>query len=189
MTRTLIGGVGYSQLTDHSFGPLFIARFQDAGWPDGVVVEDLFYGPLFIMHSLDEREPFDRMIFIGAVRRETTPGEIRLYRWNHELPDIEEVKARVVEAATGVTSLENLLVVGTYFKKFPSNVIVIEVEPEIEECGEHLSPALEPASQKVLELVRRILAGENEPLRAYDYIIADPSERPTGWIVRPAGEL
>ena len=189
MTRTLIGGVGYSQLTDLSFGPLFVAKFQSVEWPEGVVVEDLFYGPLFIMHYLDEREPFDRMVFIGAVRRETTPGEIRRYRWNHQLPDIEEVKARVVEAATGVTSLENLLVVGTYFKKLPSDVIVIEVEPDIEECGEHLSPAVQPAPQKVLELVQRILAGANEPLQQYDYIIADPSERPTGWIVRPAGEL
>lgn len=188
MKRTLIGGVGYSNLADLSFGVIFIERTIGLEWPEGVVIEDLSYGPVFIMHSLDEREPFERVILVGAVRRDTTAGEVRVYRWNHVLPDIDEVKARVVEAATGVISLENLLVVTTYFKKLPADVFVIEVEPESDECSEQLTATVEPASGRVLEIVQALLSGAETPDRAYDYIIADASDRPTGWIVRPAGE-
>ena len=188
MTRTLIGGVGYSNLTDLSFGPLLIAKAEGVAWPEGVVLEDLSYGPLFIMHSIDEREPFDRAIFVGAVRRDTSPGEIRRYRWNHVLPDNDEVQARVIEAATGVISLENLLVVTTFFKKLPADVVVIEVEPDIDECGQELSAMLEPAVQRVLDALHKIVSEDSETLQAYDYIIADASQRPSGWIVRPAGE-
>jgi hypothetical protein len=54
------------------------------------------------MHSLDERSPYDRIIFIGEVHRNRQPGGVYCYRWGHQLTDPEEVQARVVEALIGV---------------------------------------------------------------------------------------
>lgn len=183
--RTLIGGVGYGNLSDLSFGPLLIERLLPMTWPDDVELEDLSYGPLFIMHALDERAPFERMIFVGAVRRETTPGEIRSYRWTHALPDDDEVQARVIEAGTGVISMENLLVVTSFFKKLPGEVIVIEVEPENDDCGQNLTAPVEAAVPRVIEALQAIVTDAAGPLQAYDYIIPDANDRPRGWTVRP----
>jgi len=55
-----------------------------------------------VMHSLDERSPYDRIIFIGEVHRNRQPGGVYCYRWGHQLTDPEEVQARVVEALIGV---------------------------------------------------------------------------------------
>lgn len=184
--RTLIGGIGYGNLSDLSFGPLLIERLEKQSWPDGVEVEDLSYGPVFIMHSLDEREPFDRMILIAAVARGGEPGEIRQYRWTSQLPHRDEVQARVVEAVTGVISLENLLVVTSWFGKLAPDVVVIEVEPLHEEFGQTLSEELESALDSVTVEVQRLLTRSEIELPRYDYIIADEDDRPRGWVVRPA---
>lgn len=183
--RTLIGGVGYGNLGDLSFGPLLMDRLKVLQWPEDVELEDLSYGPLFIMHAIDERVAFARMIFIGAVRRDTTPGEIRLYRWTHALPDDDEVQARVIEAGTGVVSMENLLVVTSYFKKLPDDVVVIEIEPHSDEVGQELTPQLATAVPAVIEVLQKIVHGSGGPLEAYDYIIPDANDRPRGWTVRP----
>ncbi len=132
--------------------------------PLGVEVEDLSYGPVAIMHSLDERQPFDRMILIAGMARGSTPGEIRRYRWAGELPDREEVQARVVEAATGVISLENFLVVATWFGKLPPDVVVVEIEPEREECGDALSACIEATIPAVIAEIERVIERERARL-------------------------
>jgi Ni,Fe-hydrogenase maturation factor len=43
--RILIAGLGYRNLRDMSFGPVLMDRLAQDGWPHGVEVEDLIYGP------------------------------------------------------------------------------------------------------------------------------------------------
>jgi hypothetical protein len=126
--KILIAGVGYRNLCDMSLGPVLVDRWGQDAWPHGVEVEDLSYGPIGVMHSLDERGPYERIIFIAGVRRNRQPGGVYVYRWGHQLPPAEEVQARVAEAATGVISLDNLLIIATYFGKLPRDVVVIDVE-------------------------------------------------------------
>jgi len=126
--KILIAGVGYRNLRDLSLGPVLTDRLSRDAWPQGVEVEDLSYGPIGVMHNLDERDPYDRIIFVAGVRRDRQPGRVHCYRWEHQLPDREEVQARVAEAVTGVISLDNLLIIATYFGKLPRDVMVIEVE-------------------------------------------------------------
>ena len=141
--RILIGGVGYRNLRDMSVGPLLSDRLQRLCWPEGLEIEDLSYGPIGIMHNLDDREPYNRLILIAGVKRDREPGCIYSYRWNHQLPDPEEIQARVSEAVTGVICLDNLLIICSYFKKLPREVSVIEVEAIDENWGEELTPAIE----------------------------------------------
>lgn len=154
--RTLVAGVGYHNLRDHSFGPVLIERLQREGWPAGVEFEDLSYGPIGVMHNLDERPPYDRMILMGGVARGRPAGAVHSYRWDGRLPSEDEIQARVAEAVTGVISLDNLLIIGTYFRKLAPEVFVIEVEPAGEGWGEGLTGVVESAVPAVVSEIRRL---------------------------------
>lgn len=153
--RVLIAGVGYTHLRDYSIGPLLTAELKKASWPPGVEVEDLSYGPIGVLHSLDERPRYDKMIFVTAVSRQRASGGVYRYKWNHQLPEADEVQARVAEAVTGVISLENLLIIATYFNKLADDVVVIEVEPADEGWGEGLTPEVEAAIPIVVEKIHQ----------------------------------
>jgi hydrogenase maturation protease len=158
--RTLIGGVGYSYLRDGSFGPLVAADLGRESWPDGVLVEDLSYGPIAVMQRLqDARPPFDRLVLVAAVRRGRAPGMVTAYRWDGRLPEPDEIQARVAEAVTGVISLDNVLAVVGFFNALPDEVSVLEVEPLDEGWGEGLSDPLQAVRQHVMETVREMATG------------------------------
>jgi len=162
--RTLIGGVGYSYLRDGSLGPLVVAELAREAWPDGVLVEDLSYGPIAVMQRLqDAVPPFDRLVLVAAVRRGQAPGTVTRYRWDHRLPDAVEIQARVAEAVTGVISLDNLLVVAGFFKALPPDVSVLEVEPLDEGWGEGLSPVVEAAWPRVIDALRDLADVKTAP--------------------------
>jgi Ni,Fe-hydrogenase maturation factor len=142
--RILFAGVGYRNLRDMSLGPVLMNRLMQDAWLPGVEIEDLSYGLVAVMHSLDDRGPYDRIILIGSVRRDWEPGGVYCYRWEHPLSDPEEVQARVVEAVTGVISLDTLLIIATYFGKLPRDVVVIEVEAADDSWGEGSRPRWKP---------------------------------------------
>lgn len=167
LPRTLIAGVGYPDLCDHSAGCLLAARWREEEWPDRVTVEDLSYGPIAIVHRLNEARPrFRRLVVAGAVERGRPPGTVTTYRWDRILPgDVEEIQERVAEAATGVISLDNLLIVTRALCDEPPGIaLVTEIEPLIEEMGERLSPSvregIEQASLEVRSVVSSDLSDE-----------------------------
>lgn len=153
--RVLIAGVGYRNLRDLSIGPALIDRLKNEKWPPEVEIEDLSYGPVGVMHNFDDRPPYDKIIFLAGVNRNRRPGQVSCYRWRHELPDPEEIQARMGEAVTGVISLDNLLILATYFKKLPEDVVVVEVEPADETWGEGFTAPIEEALPMIAEIIRR----------------------------------
>ena len=153
----LIAGVGYSHLTDLSFGPHLIESLQRREWPEDVVLEDLSYGPIAVLQWFQERrERFDHAIFVGAMQRENgIPGELRTYRWDAGSWTEQDVQERVAEAVTGIVSLENLLMILDYFGELPDQPVVIEFEPIVVEWGLDLSPAGRERLQEVGEVIAR----------------------------------
>jgi hydrogenase maturation protease len=148
--RVLVGGVGYRFLRDESIGPW--AAEQLAGRAlDGVEVEDLSYHPVGFVHNLQDRQPYDRLVLVGAVRRGRPIGTVSVYSWDHELPPAGEIQDRVAEAVTGVISLDNLLIVTAALGELPRDVRVVEVEPGAEGWGEGFSEAVEARLDEVLE--------------------------------------
>jgi hydrogenase maturation protease len=153
--KVLIAGVGYRNLRDLSLGPVLMDYLAQDIWPLGVEVEDLSYGPIGVMYHLDESGPYDRMIFVAGVKRHRQPGSIYCYRWRHHLPDPDQIQARVAEAVMGVISLDNLLIIATYFGKLPREVIVIEVEAADDTWGEGFTPQVETVIPAVIEAIRQ----------------------------------
>jgi hydrogenase maturation protease len=148
--RVLVGGVGYRFLRDESVGPWAIEQL-DGRATDDVEVEDLGYHPVGFIHNLQEREPYDRIVLISAVRRGREPGTVEVYRWDGELPDRDTIQERVAEAVTGTISLDGLLIVTEALGPMPDDVHVVEIEPGPEGWGEEFSPAVASRLDEVLE--------------------------------------
>jgi hydrogenase maturation protease len=150
--RVLVGGVGYRFLRDGSVGPYMADRLAERA-RDGIEVEDLSYHPVGLSQNLQEREPYDRLVLVGAVRRGREPGAVEAYRWDGELPSRKEIQERVSEAVTGVISLDNLLIVCGALGGLPGDVRVVEVEPADDGWGDGFSPAVERRLGEIEEAV------------------------------------
>jgi hydrogenase maturation protease len=153
--RVIVGGVGYRNLRDHSVG---LAVTDGLELPD-VVVEDLSYNPIAVVQRLDDEPPghrFARIVLVGAVSRGRPPGTVTAYRWDGRLPPEGEIHRAVTEAVTGVIALDNTLVIARHFGALPDDVTVVEVEPELEEFGDELGPAVAQAFARVRDMVARL---------------------------------
>ena len=161
MTRTVIGGVGYRNLRDHSFGIVMSDELEHEARPPTLLVEDLCYGPVAVgQWLLDEaREaPITRAVFVTAVARDDgrPPGTISVYRWDHVLPSHEEIQRAVTDAVTGVILLDNTLIVTEWMKALPAETIVVEVEPLEHAFGDEMSAPVAAAYPHAREMVMRI---------------------------------
>ena len=156
--RTLVGGVGYTNLRDRSIGPLLIERLRDRTWPPEVVVEDVSYGPIDVLFKL-QAEPagFRLGVFVSAVARGRPEGTVERYTWQAVTLSVDELQERIAEAVTGVVSLENLLHILSHFGALPARTVVIEVEPEVEE---RWGPDLSASGRAALDRAEALIADE-----------------------------
>jgi hydrogenase maturation protease len=150
--RVLVGGVGYRFLRDESVGP-YMADHLSRRTRDGVEVEDLGYHSVGLAQNLQERPPYDRLVFVAAVRRGREPGTLESYRWSGELPSPAEIQGYVGEAAVGMISLDGHLIVCGAFGALPDDVRVVEVEPGEEGWGDGFSPQIEALLDDIEEAV------------------------------------
>jgi len=143
-SKILLAGVGYPDLSDLSFGPVLAGRLRDEPLPAGVRIENLSYGPIAVVHWLqDHQGKFEKAIFFGAMERGREPGVLATYDWPADPPAPEVVQDRVSEAVTGVISLENVLIIARHFGVLPAETRVVELEPVELEWGLKLSPVAE----------------------------------------------
>lgn len=150
--RVLVGGVGYRFLRDESVGPYMADRLA-ARTRNGVEVEDVSYHSVGLAQNLQERDPYDRVVFVAAVRRGRDPGTVETYRWDGELPSPSEIQGYVGEAAVGLISLDGHLIVCGALGGLPPDVRVVEVEPGEEGWGEGFSPRVAARLDDIEEAV------------------------------------
>ena len=152
-----MAGVGYRNLRDHSIGVEVADRLEKFSWPGDVVVEDLSYNPIAVVQRLEDEPPeqrFRRAVVVGAVERGRAPGTVTAYRWDGVLPVDDEIQRAVTEAVTGVIALDNTLVVTRHFGALSDEVVVVEVEPAVQEFGDTFSEIVGCQLDGVCELVR-----------------------------------
>jgi hydrogenase maturation protease len=156
--RVIVAGVGYRNLRDHSIGVEVADRLEKASWVDDIVVEDLSYNPIAVVQRLEDEPPeqrFQRAIVVAAVERGgRAPGTVAAYRWDGVLPADEEIQRAVTEAVTGVIALDNTLVVTRHFGALPDDVVVVEVEPAVQEFGDTFSEVVGRQLDRICEMVR-----------------------------------
>ncbi|MGQ0764311.1 MAG: hypothetical protein ACT4OZ_01425 [Gemmatimonadota bacterium] len=168
--RSVIGGVGYRFLRDHSFGVDIADELASRARPPLLLVEDLSYGPVAVaqwFQEESEREPIDRAVMIGAVERGRQPGALSIYRWDRQLPEPTRIQECIVEAVTGIILLDNTLIVCEWMKALPPETIVIEVEPLEHLHGHGFSQRIAVAARAAKEIaVDLALSSESEGLSA-----------------------
>jgi len=157
-TRVLVGGIGLPWLRDLDFGTQFLKRIDDVEWPEGVVLEDLSYSAHRVLHTLQDFRP-DKVVLVGAMPRDIDPpGTVRRYQLDLTPPDDEEVADRLGEAVGGIIDLDHTLAVVRYWKGFPPNTVVIEVEPGDRAFGLGFSDEVESIVDTVLEMIQEEVA-------------------------------
>jgi len=153
--NVLISGIGYSNMSDMSFGRVLYGKMAEMSWPPHVHVEDLNFGPVMIYQWLEEFPvKFDKVILVSAANRGREPGTLEMYAWDGRMPDEAGIQACVGEAITGVISLENLLIVCKQFGVLPADVKIIEIEPQNEEYGLEFSAVVAARVTDAIELVK-----------------------------------
>lgn len=156
--KTFIGTVGYHLLGNHSIGPLLLEDLKQLDLPEWITVDELNWGPVAVVQQFQAEEvPYQRVVLLVAIQREGRRiGEITTYRWQGGLPDETQIQACVGDAATGVISVENLLVIGEYFGIWDEEVFLVDVEPGEEVAGLDLTPAVESKIPDILEQVSQL---------------------------------
>ena len=159
--RVLLGGVGYRNLSDYSFGVLVTDTLAGRSWPPSVSVEDVSYNPIALVQRLDDEvlhARFDLAIVVAAVARPgRAPGTMTVYRWDGALPDAEQIQEAVAEAVTGIISLDNTLIVTRHFAERPPLFVVVEMEPCLHEFGDELSEAVSSSFGRACDSVTHLV--------------------------------
>ena len=150
--RVLVCGVGYRYLRDNAVG-VWVTDTLAPQASNGIEFEDLGYHPIGFTQNLEERPRYDRIIFVGAVDRGREPGTVKAIRYDHGLPDAEEIQERVADSVTGSISLDNLVIVAEAFKALPEDVWIVEIEPADETWGDGFSPLIEAKLPEIMETV------------------------------------
>ncbi len=184
MTRVLIGGVGYRNLRDHSFGVVLIDSLATREWPAGVSVEDLSYNPIAVVQRLQDDSQdrrFQLAVIAGAMQRPgRTPGTLSVYRWDNALPSDESIHDAITEAVTGIISLDNTLVVARHFDALPPTVVVVELEPDAHEFGDSLTPTVAAALTRARDVVTELVLAPATVERIPEGSLAAEHPRHTG---------
>ncbi len=154
--NVLIGTVGYHLLSNHSVGPILLPQIRSIPWDGSVTVEEMNWGPIAIVQYFQTlKKPFDRVIFLVAIERpERNIGDISVFQWMGHLPFEKQIQACIGDAATGVISIENLLVIGEHFKIWPEEVFLVDVEPGAEQSGEHLTAEVDAKIPEILRILK-----------------------------------
>jgi hypothetical protein len=166
--KTLIGTVGYHILGNHSMPPMLFSHLQDLSLPNHITVDELNWGPVAVVQMFQAEEPaFEKVIILCAIERHGREiGDIDVFRWLGKLPDEEQIQACVGDAATGVISVENLLVIGEYFKVWKDEVYLVDVEPGPEVAGEQWTEGMQNAIPEIISTIKRLaISGVDERMR------------------------
>ncbi len=138
--------------------PMLLSHLQELSFPDHIKVDELNWGPVAVVQMFQAEEPaFEKVIILCAIEREGRKiGHIDVFKWLGKLPDEEQIQACVGDAATGVISVENLLVIGEYFKVWKDEVYLVDVEPGPEVAGEQWTIEMQNAIPEIISTIKRL---------------------------------
>jgi len=173
--KVLIGTVGYQILSNHSVGPILLPYLKKQEWPKGVFIDELNWSPIAVVQQFETLEtPYERVILLTAIERSDRPiGSINLFQWKGQLPDEKQIQACVGDAATGVISVENLLVIGEYFNIWPEEVFIVDVEPGPEKAGEHLTEEVAIKVPEIIQLIGKLAKNGVAEIQDFNYLRGD----------------
>lgn len=175
MKKIFIGTVGYHNLRNHSIGPALLPQLQKMKWAEGVDIDELNWGPIAVVQKFQSLPtPYERVILISALERPGRQiGDITVFQWQGKLPDEEMIQRCIGDAVTGVISVENLLIIGEYFKIWPKEIVVVDVEPGPEEAGEELTTEVQQAIPDIILALQHLSGADTVELSKFKALYGD----------------
>ncbi len=175
MKKTFIGTVGYHNLCNHSIGPALLPQLQKMKWAPNIDIDELNWGPIAIVQKFQSLlTPYNRVILIAAIERpERKIGDITVYKWMGKLPGEDLIQRCVGDAVTGVISVENLLIIGEYFKIWTGETFIVDVEPGPEEAGEDFTKEMQQAIPGLMLTLQHLSNIENTELINFKPLYGD----------------
>ena len=175
MKKVFIGTVGYHNLCNHSIGSALLPKLQQMKWDDGVDVDELNWGPIAIVQKFQSLPiHYDRVILLSAIERPgRNIGDITVYKWQGKLPDEEMIQRCIGDAVTGVISVENLLIIGEYFKVWKGETFLVDVEPGPEQAGENFTEEVQQAIPDLIMTLQHLSNAESKELINFKPLYGD----------------
>jgi hydrogenase maturation protease len=147
----LVAGIGNIFLTDDGFGPEVARRLASRALPDGVKVVD--YGIRGMHLAYDLLEGYDGLVIVDAIARQGTPGEVVVIRIGPEDLGTGDFDAHGMEPVSVLASL------GSMGGELPPTYVV-GCEPADVQDGMGLTPVVEAAVDRAIDVVLEVLAAE-----------------------------
>lgn len=175
MKNVFIGTVGYHNLCNHSIGSALLPQLQKMSWPPGVDVDELNWGPIAIVQKFQAfPTAYDRVILLSAIERpDRNIGDITIFKWEGKLPDEEMIQRCIGDAVTGVISVENLLIIGEYFKIWPGETFFVDVEPGPEQAGEDFTEEMQQAIPDLILTLQHFSGSDKTELINFKQLYGD----------------
>jgi hydrogenase maturation protease len=148
--QILVAGVGNAWLQDDAFGGECARRLEAQGVPSGVTVMDFGTGGLDLAYEI--MRGYDALVLLDASRQGGEPGTLYVLQ-----PSMEELSGPIEDGDVinphGMDPQTVLRFVGA-IGGFSGRVVVIGCEPgEVDDVGLGLTPAIETAVERALQLV------------------------------------
>jgi hydrogenase maturation protease len=152
--QILVAGVGNAWLQDDAFGGECARRLEARGVPSGVTVMDFGTGGLDLAYEI--MRGYDALVLLDASRQGGEPGTLYVLE-----PSMEELAGPIEDGDVinphGMdpqTVLRFVAAIGG----FSGRVVVIGCEPgEVDDVGVGLTPTIEGAVERALEVVSETL--------------------------------
>ena len=160
--RVLVAGVGNIFLSDDAFGCEVVRAMAATSVPDGVEIIDFgIRGVHLAYHLLDG---YDLLVLVDAAPRDTDPGTVSLLEVElDELGSATAVGAPLVDAH-GMEPVSILTMLGSLGGQI-ARVLVVGCEPGSVAEGIGLSEVVAAAVPRAVDLVHRLIAGADEPVK------------------------
>jgi hydrogenase maturation protease len=153
--QILVAGVGNAWLQDDGFGGEVAKRLEQRELPSGVTVMDFGSGGLDLAYEV--MRGYHALVLVDVSRQGGEPGQLYVME-----PDPDEIAAGIEDGEVinphGMDPQTVLRFVRAV-AGWPGKVVVVACEPaEIEDIGLGLSPAVEGAVERAVELVVSTIA-------------------------------
>ncbi len=152
--RILIAGIGNAWMRDDAFGGKVAERLEGVELPAGVAASDFGIGGLDLAYEV--MRGYSALVLVDVSRQGGEPGT--LYVMDADPADVEAIGDGEVISPHGMDPQTVLRFVKTA-GGWPAKVVVIACEPgDVEEMGLGLSPTVEEAVGRAVDLVMETVA-------------------------------
>ena len=144
---TMVLGLGNILMGDEGFGVRVVRRLKEAGLPDHIRIEEGGVGGFNLLGLL---EGVERLIVVDVMILPSPPGELKLLEPE---PGVAE-PGKVILSFHQVGVLDLLQMWGLIGKE--PEVKVLVTQPQSMELGDELSPPLQLAADKAVEVIKEL---------------------------------